>query len=63
MNIVKIITDIAKSLEVTAGHDNFDRHGDPKPQSVRRPFKTPGDGWKLLEDVISDCHKYVGKNG
>jgi hypothetical protein len=61
MNIIKKITDIAKSPELTVGHDNFDRNDNPKPQSVRRPGKTPGDGWKLIEDLIRDHDKYVGK--
>lgn len=61
MSIVKRIIDIAKSLEITAGHDNIDRHGNPKPQSVRRPGKTSGDGWKLIEDIIKDYNKYGGR--
>lgn len=58
MSIVDTLVEIIKSVEITIGNDNIYKNGEPKPSKIRRPFKKPGDAWKLIIDAINDYNKY-----
>jgi hypothetical protein len=55
------IKEVFESFEVVFGEDGFDRNGNPKKEKIRKPFAKPGDGKKLLDDIVKEVVKNIQK--
>ena len=53
--------DIIKSIEIAFGTANVDKNGNPRPGGIRKPFETPGDGKKLIDDIVKEGVKHAQK--